>query len=248
MSTWSEVPVQRGLLRGAVLRGSDAASARPARMDSELRTSAFAGAHVIDARLTDPHLESVVAQARQQAVEQGHAQGHQAGYAAGMAVAAEQSHLAAERAARREAEAEQRRTAQLSHALAVLSTAADALREREAVSMSEIEPQIVELALGIARTVLDRELAVSKNPGREAVVRALSLAPADGAVSIRLHPDDAAALGAVHELAGTRSLTVVADPTVERGGCIAEGAGRQVDTQVGSALNRVADVLQGQLP
>lgn len=248
MSTWSEAPLRNTLPRGAVLRGSDAASARPARMDSELRTSPYAVAHVVDARLTDPHLQDVVATARRQAMEQGHAEGYQAGYAAGLAVAAAEAHVAAEQAAEQAAAAEARRAVQLSEALVVLATAADAFRRREAVAVGEIESEVVDLAVGIARVVLDRELTVSENPGREAVVRALSLAPTDAAVTIRLHQDDAAALGAVDALAGARAVSVVADPTIERGGCVVDGGGRQIDAQIGPALARVASVLRGQQP
>ena len=57
MSTWSDAPV-----RSTVLRGGAAALARPARMDSELRSTPYASSPVVDARLTDPHLADVHAE------------------------------------------------------------------------------------------------------------------------------------------------------------------------------------------
>jgi flagellar assembly protein FliH len=241
MSTWSEAPQ-----RGAVLRGGDAAVARPAQMTADLRTSPYAMSHAVDARLTDPHLQHVVATAKLEAVAEGHAEGHIAGYAAGMAVAEAEAHVAAEQAAQRAAAAEARREAQLADALDALAAAAEEFRRREAVSLAEIECVVADLALGVARTILDHELSVSANPGREAIVRALVLAPDDCPATARLHPDDVAALGPLEGVGAGRSLVVVADPSVERGGCVVDAAGRQVDAQISPALDRVAAVLRGQ--
>ena len=248
MSSWSEAPARPTVLRSAVLRGSEAAQARPARMDAELRTSAFAAAHAVDARLTDPHLEQVVEAARRQAMAQGAAEGHRAGYAAGLAVAEAEAHLAAQQAAQSAAAAEAQRDAQLAAALAVLTGAAEAFREREATSLADIEHAVTDLALRVARAVLDRELVVSESPGREALTRALALAPQDCPATVRLHPSDVAALGDVEALAAGRHLTVVPDSSVEPGGCVVDAAGRQVDAQISPALARVAAVLAGQAP
>lgn len=251
MSTWSEVPARTGgqrgtALRSAVLRGSEAAGVRPARMDAELRTSPFAPTHAVDPRLTDPHLQELLEVAHRQAVEHGHAEGHHAGYAAGMAVAAAEAQLAAQQAAQQAAAADAQRTTQLAEAIDVLSTVAEAFRRREATSLEEIEQVVVDLALRVARSVLDRELSVTSDPGREAIARALQLAPADCPATVRLHPDDAAALGDLDALVGGRPLVVVADSTVERGGCVVAAAGRQVDAQLGPAMERVAAALRGQ--
>lgn len=247
MSTWSEAPARptgRGAVpRGAVLRGSDAAGARPARMDAELRTSPFAPTHGVDPRLTDPHLQEVVAIARRQAVQQGAAEGHRAGYAAGMALAAAEATVAAEHAAQVAAADEARRMSQLRNATALLATAAEAFRQREATAIAEIEGAVTDLALGIARAVLDRELVLADNPGRDAITRALALAPPDCPATVRLHPRDAADVGELETLGAGRHLVVVADPTIELGGCVVDAAGRQVDTQVGPALERVAAAL-----
>jgi flagellar assembly protein FliH len=245
MSTWSEAAGGHRAQRSAVLRGSDADRVRPARMDAELRGSPFAPVHVVDARLTDPHLEGVVDRARQQAVEHGRVEGHRAGYVAGMAVAAAEAQLVAEQAVQAAAAHEAQRDARLGDALAVLATAAEAFRTREAVSLAEIEHVVTDLAVRIARAVLDREHLLSDNPGREAVRRALSLAPEDCPATVRLHPDDAAGLGELDALGAGRHLVVVADPSIEPGGCVVHAAGRSVDAQIGPALSRVAAALEG---
>ena len=227
-----------------VVRGGDAAVARSARMDAELRTSAFAPSTGVDARLTDPHLQSVVERARLAAVAAGRAEGYAEGYAAGLASAAETAQAAAAQVRADAEAAERQRDAHLSRSVELLLTAAAAFRSAEQVALAEVEDTVVELALSIARSVLGRELATSTDPGADAIARALALAPDDGPVTVRLHPDDVLALGELPQAAQGRQLVVVADPAVEPGGCVAEAAGRQVDAQVGPALARVAAVLR----
>lgn len=239
MSTWSE-PRPRGM----VVRGGEAALARSARMDAELRTSAYAPAIGVDARLTDPHLQSVVERARLVAEAEGRAAGYAEGWTAGTAAAAEQARHAAAQACAESEAAERQRDAHLAGAVELLLTAAGAFRAQEQVVLAEVEDVVVELALSIARTVVDRELASSRDPGADAIARALRLAPDDCPVTVRLHPDDVLLLGDLPQVAQGRELVVVADPDVERGGCVAEAAGRSVDAQVGPALARVAAVLR----
>ena len=239
MSTWSE-PRQRG----TVLKGGEATLVRSARMDAELRTSAFATVAGVDARLTDPHLQSVVDRARLAAVAAGRTEGYAEGYAAGVAAAGAQAERTAAQVRAEAQAAEQQRDAHLARAVELLLTAADAVRGREQVVVAEIEDTVVELALSIARSVLDRELAASADPGADAIARALVLVPGDSTVTVRLHPDDVRVLGEVSHLVHGRELVVVPDAGIERGGCVAEAAGRHVDAQVGAALARVAAVLR----
>ena len=87
--------------------------------------------------------------------------------------------------------------------------------------------------------VLDRELALAKNPGRDAVTRALALAPNGDAV-VRLNPADVKTLGSV---SFGRELSVVADPSVEPAGAVVEVGACRIDAQIGTALERVRDAL-----
>jgi flagellar assembly protein FliH len=239
MSSWSDAPT-----RSRVLRGGVATAARSARLDSDLRTTPFAAAHVVDARLTDPHLQEVVAEAARVAVEQGRAEGRAAGYAEGLAhAAAEAAQAERTRAAEAQAVATAQR-ARVAEALGLLSTATAALQEREAVAVAEVEQTVADLALQLARAVLQRELAITQDPGREALVRALRLAPDGAPVVARLHPQDLGLLQDVEELSAGRDLQLVADPDVERGGCVVDTAGRRIDTQVSVALERIAQVLR----
>jgi flagellar assembly protein FliH len=239
MSTWSD-----GLPRSSVIRGGEAALLRSARMDAELRTSAYAPVAGVDVRLTDPHLQGVVERARRAAVAAGRAEGHAEGFAAGLAAAAVEAGRTADQVRTKHEAGERQRDAHLARAVELLGTAAVAVRTHEQVVLADLEDTVVELALSIARTVLDRELATSADPGADAIARALVLAPDGFPVTVRLHPDDVLALGELPGLTQGRELVVVADHGVEPGGCVAEAAGRRVDAQVGPALARVAAVLR----
>jgi len=239
MSTWSDARP-----RGFVIKGDDAAVVRSARIDADLRTSAFAPVTGVDARLTDPHLQSVVDRARTAAVAAGRAEGYAEGYAAGLAAAAADAERTAAQVVAQSEAAERQRDAHLARGVELLLTAADTFRTQEQVVLADVEDAVVELALSIARTVLDRELATRADPGADAIARALGLVPDDCPVTVRLHPDDVLTLGDLSAVDPGRRLVVVADPAVEPGGCTAEAAGRLVDAQVGPALTRVAAVLR----
>ena len=242
MSTWSDARVRSGA-RGQVLRGGHADSARPARMDTELRTTAFAPTQGVDARLTDPLLQGVVDRARRAAAEQGRREGHAEGYAAGLAAAAADAAGAAAVADAERLLVEQEREQQVQQAVGVLATAAEAFWRAEQVVLADVEDVVAELAVSIARAVLSRELRLSADPGAEAMARALALAPEGCPMTVRLHPEDARTLSGLEDATLGRTVVVVEDPTVERGGCVAEGAGRSIDAQLGPALARVAAVL-----
>jgi flagellar assembly protein FliH len=242
MSTWSE-----GLAVGTgcatVLRGDAARIARPARIDSELRSTPFAAGHVVDARLTDPHLQSVVERARRAAAEDGHAVGFADGYAAGVAAAASEAAERAEQAERQRRAAAAAAASEVDAALDLLSTVARALAQQDRLAVEQVEDVISDVALRVARAVQDRELELSADPGAEAIARALALAPTTA------RPWSGCTPGRRGDprprQPGRRpSVALVADPDVARGGCVVEGAGRRIDAQIETALSRVAAVLR----
>jgi flagellar assembly protein FliH len=116
----------------------------------------------------------------------------------------------------------------------------------EAELRTAFEVAAVDAALALAEAILGRELAVATDPGRDAIVRALAVAPVgpDGVV-VRLHPLDRDRLGDLHDLALGREVTVVADATVAPGGCAATVGATDIDASVAAALARVRLVLGG---
>jgi flagellar assembly protein FliH len=127
---------------------------------------------------------------------------------------------------------------------AVLAAAAD-LRRRDALGLHSVAEFAVALALDLAEAIIGREIDAAIDPGRDALVRALAVAPAEGNVVARLHPEDLAALGGVEHLVDGRDLRLVADPTIGRGGCVLDAGPSHIDATIGAAMARVRAELSG---
>jgi flagellar assembly protein FliH len=91
--------------------------------------------------------------------------------------------------------------------------------------------------VALAAAVVGRE----PSTGIDVLTRALALVPGKVAVTARLHPDDLATLDPPDH----PSVTLQADPTVERGGCVLDLPDATIDTQVGPALERARAALLG---
>jgi flagellar assembly protein FliH len=175
--------------------------------------------------------------------EQAHAEGFAAGHADGL-VAAESVVAEAERAAtERLAEAQARWERRLASATAALTAAAQQLEAAAVPVADDIRETIVGTVLTLIEDLLGRELALAESPVLDAVRRALTLCPADAPAIVRVHPDD---LGEIPEDALAElpdGVRVVADPSVERAGAVAETGPRRIDAQLMAALERVQQVL-----
>ena len=228
----------------AVLTGTAAGSATTARLDSDLRRSQYAIRFGPDPRLVDPLLEAefsaTAVRVREQAEQDGFAAGYASGEAAGLAAAAAASQT--QRVAQQKVLAEQVRRTE--HALTVLAGAATSLEARLAPSAEAAEEQLATMAFALLETLFQRELALSTEPGLDAIRRALSLAPRARPVVARLNPADAAALPTHSMVMDGRDVSVLADPSVEPGGCVADCDATRIDAQLSTALDRVRQVLQ----
>ena len=142
-----------------------------------------------------------------------------------------------ERALEREAAANA-----LQHALDALSSAVDAARRAYADALGELEPRLVAFAARLVEEILGYELAIAENPGHHAVSRALQLLPVDGAVVVRLNPEEVRTLLA--HVPTERELRVQPDPTIRRGGCVLEIGATLIDARIESAIERVRNVLE----
>jgi flagellar assembly protein FliH len=221
---------------GVLLRGAAAVAAtRYAAGAPVPRAAADSGGGF---RLGDVYAAEL-ARLRQQA----HAEGFAAGHAEGLEAAAEAVAGVEREAAARLAEAQARWDRRLASATAALAAAATALESAAVPVADDIRDSLMTTALTLVEDLLGRELALADSPALDAVRRALTLCPADAPVVLRLHPDDLAEVpdGALGELPST--VTVVADPRIERAGAVAETGPRRIDAQLGAALERVQAVL-----
>ncbi len=143
-------------------------------------------------------------------------------------------------------EGERAERARLGPAIRAAEEAVQAINERDERWTGAIEDNIVTIALGIARHLLDREVELDPSFVESLVAKALATFPVDQPVQIRVHPDDLTlikALRAERPLGGyerSDEHTVwVGDAMVTRGGCVVEGRDRIVDGRVETALERI---------
>ncbi len=130
--------------------------------------------------------------------------------------------------------------AAVGEALQALAGAAQSLQAMRAALAGEMEENLYALAVAVARQVVEREVALDPAVVRELVRRALDVLPLDGALEVRLHPADLAALQGqldVLTAAGRRvDVQWVADAAVDRGGYVIESPQRVVDGRVDPML------------
>ncbi len=229
--------------RTVVLRGAATARVRPARISSDLRTSPFVGRFGVDPRLVDPTLEAVVADAEDRARAAGWERGRQEGREAGRKEIAEQA-VIRDRARAEQVQAQERRREQeLARAVDALRLSTADLEAREAPVFEDIKHSVATMAVQIAEVLVGRHLELGKWLALDAVQRALALAPRQSAAIVRLHPESTLELPDVSGAVPGGSVTIVADPSIEIGGCIVEAGNRTIDAQLGPALQRLREVL-----
>lgn len=110
----------------------------------------------------------------------------------------------------------------------------------------DVEQQLATLALTVARHVVRRELRTDPTQIIGILRDTVALLPsAAREVSVRLHPEDAALVREKLALTTTEAAwTLVADPTLTRGGCRVTADRSHIDARVESRLNAaVAQIL-----
>jgi flagellar assembly protein FliH len=214
-----------------VLRGTRASQVQTARFD-------------VDLRRREPLPPGLLAEMR--------AEAEAAGYAAGWAQGRGEAQAAAVAQADRDAQAVEdvmaATTVQIDRTIAAFATAAEALERRAIPTVHDIEDAIIDTALKIAEAVLGRETSTASEPGRDALARVLALAPEQRPVTVRLNPADRITIGlsnGITELVvDGRLITLVDDPTLRPGDAVAVSDATTVDARLGTALERVREVLR----
>ena len=177
----------------------------------------------------DAEAEAAAEAARQmaEALEASYREGYAAGYAAGR-----------EEGARTEA-------ARLESVVRACEEAARAVRSAEAARLATIEDDLVALALATARHIVGKAVELDPEIIADVVRRALAHFPGEQPQEIRVNPEDLSALTTATAADGRpiaigpgRDVRWVADPQIERGGCIVQGKDRIVDGRVDLALER----------
>lgn len=177
---------------------------------------------------TPEAIEADMEAVRQSAHETGYAQGHADGHAAG---SQEVRDALAEPARRATEQAVQR----FDEVLSALNGQLNQLQGHMAQT-------VLAMACELARQVVRRELGTGVQSIQPLVTEAIALLVGDSLpATVRLHPDDLAALEAgwlnMPEPGGPR---FIADDTITPGGCMVQGKGSKVDATVEQRWARAA--------
>lgn len=123
-------------------------------------------------------------------------------------------------------------------------TELDGLRQQ---IVAQTERQMVQIALAVARRILRREASMDQDLVVAIARVALDRLGDQVTATVRLHPDDCAAVAAKRgsEWAGSR-ITVVADPGVSRGGCRVESDLGFIDAGVDAQFEQLVHALLGE--
>ncbi len=208
--------------RVRVLRGLDPADATATRADLGTVRARSARDLVVDPGLV------------RDATEEGYRAGYDAGFSAGLADAAEAIDSR-----------ERARGEQIRALLAELHGTAQELATDHQAIVVDMEARIVDMACTIAMELVGHELRHTDDAARDALTRALRLAPENGAVVARLHPNDIATAGELTDVVLNRTLTVVPDTSLRPGDCIVDIDNTRIDARIAPALERVSELLAG---
>lgn len=124
--------------------------------------------------------------------------------------------------------------------LARFQTLCTAAAQPLAALDNRTEQELAELALAVARKVIEHELAVAPALVVQAIRRGADALPsASRGLRVRLHPDDAALVRELGDAPGHWQLQ--ADATLQRGDCVLETASSRLDARLQTRLAAVID-------
>lgn len=130
--------------------------------------------------------------------------------------------------------------AEIEGALSAYRAAVRALEAAAGTLRGELATTVHTLSIAIARHLLDREFEADPTLMQRLVAKALMLAPLSGPVTVRLHPDDLAALQAIGGITESTNSAVdlrwTGDASLVRGGCVVEAPTSIVDGRIDRAL------------
>lgn len=190
---------------------------------AEAQAQAEAAAAAVSPEAIAANMEAL----RRQSVQEGFEQGHAAGCAETRAALEETTRLANEAANRR------------------FEEALRALQQDWTHTQQHLAQAVLDMACALARQVVRRELQTDTASLLPVVQDAVAALVADApSPTVRLHPDDLAALGNLAEtLPGPQPIRCVADPSLTPGGCVVDAGGTEVDATLEKRWLRVINNL-----
>ena len=129
-----------------------------------------------------------------------------------------------------------------------LSAGLAAFEQSKRHLLAAAESQLIELALAVARRVCKRLTASSSDAARANARHVLELVKHESDLVLRVNPAEYEALrelvaDLVQDSERHEHLEVVADPQVERGGCLLTSREGTIDASIDTQLERIAEAL-----
>ncbi len=114
--------------------------------------------------------------------------------------------------------------------------------ERQGI-VDEVVGDSVDLALELLSALVGHEVTSGRPMERDALVRALAIAPIGEDLVVRLPPDSGLSDDDVRTLVRGTTVSVHVDPSIASGGCVVEAGPCRIDAQVATAIDRVREQL-----
>ena len=176
----------------------------------------------------------------EQARRQGHQEGHQQGLADGRKDGREQAL----------AEAREEFKQKQQSLISALTELVNELNLRKRRLLSQAHKGLVSLAVSISRKVIKSVAEASPAVAEENVREAVKLTGSASDVVVRVHPEERESLelvaGQIIEQFGqSKHVRLVADESVDRGGCVVQTEAGQVDGRIETQVSRIAEELLG---
>jgi len=124
----------------------------------------------------------------------------------------------------------------LEEAVSALMSAAAQLKQARTNAVALEVHDVARLAFELVELMVGE---TPRNLSQSVVERALTLAPDDGDLTVRVNPSDAETVNGL-----VTGVEIVADPEIEPGGCVVEVGATRIDAQIGPALERLRSVLR----
>lgn len=113
----------------------------------------------------------------------------------------------------------------------------------------DVQDELVNLAMAIARQVVVRELSTQPEQIRDVVTQAIAALPAGNRhLRIHLHPEDAHLLIENIDVHEGGSWKIIEDVSLTRGGCIVDAGATRIDARLETRLQDILGRLQSHSP
>jgi flagellar assembly protein FliH len=217
---------------------------RPPVLRGPVAESATAAQFRVDLRHGVPMDSEPVERAKREARTAGYAEG----WAQGRRAAAVEAEAAADRARALEQAHDQRRSAALAQAVNALGRAVTGFEAQLMPTMHELQEAVLAHAFELAEAIVGRVVDDPDGRATDALRRAMNAAPEQGAIVVRLHPDDYRDLvGTATEADynyGGRPVHLRPDPALRAGDAVADTGSTTVDASIARAVERAREALR----